>query len=155
MLYMRNVYAVFQPPTGIQVMLAKDLVIVPNEQFFGDVKSGMAGPDIPVQMVQPVFCLQINASPVQFVQFLNRELTSSLVGGMDFVLANQLAQGDANTPSPKMDLQARLPRIYLVLLIMSSQDIVQIFGKVLVKKGEYIFVSPFCWATMSKPCNWM
>ena len=48
MLHMRIVYTVFQLPLGIQVMLAKDLAIVPHGQFFDDVKSSMAGPDVPV-----------------------------------------------------------------------------------------------------------
>ena len=74
---------------GIQVMLAQDLAIVPHRQFFGDIKSGMAGSDVPVRMVQPVDCLQKNASSVQFVKFFNRELTSCLVPGVNFVLANQ------------------------------------------------------------------
>ena len=89
MLHTRIVYSIYQPLSGIQVTLAKDLAIVPHGQFFVDIKSGIARLDIPVRTVQPVNRLLRNVSSVQFVKFFNRELTSCLVPGVNFVLANQ------------------------------------------------------------------
>ena len=58
MVHTQLIYAVFQPPAGVQVTLAEDLSTVPHGQFFGDVHSGIAGPDVPVRTVRPVPCLQ-------------------------------------------------------------------------------------------------